>query len=314
MVNPYMDLHRIEFLVTLRCTGKCKHCSIGPRLNQKNGGSVHLDRAVEAIQKLSRRFSVESLMTFGGEPLLYADTVISIHKAAELSGIKKRQLITNGYFSKNPQIIRDTAGKIAHSGINGILISVDTFHQEVIPLDLVRLFVQELLGLNFQKIRLHPAWVVNSLHQNEYNMETRRILESFSDLEIATSNGNDISPAGNAAKYLKNFYNLPQEMDMSIRCGQARYTAQLDQVQSLSIEPNGDVAICKFMIGNIYKDDINDIIDNYNPFDNVMMLALMEGGVKALLEYAAQHGKIVDTSDCYSPCSVCEKILTEFRM
>ena len=70
--SPYMNINRIEFLVTLQCTGKCKHCSVGPRLNENSDKCVDLEKAIDAVKKLSARFPVESLMTFGGEPLLYA--------------------------------------------------------------------------------------------------------------------------------------------------------------------------------------------------------------------------------------------------
>ncbi len=312
--SPYMNINRIEFLVTLQCTGKCKHCSVGPRLNENSDKCVDLEKAIDAVKKLSARFPVESLMTFGGEPLLYAETTCSIHKIAKQCGIEKRQLITNGYFSKDPQVIREIAKKICQSGINEILLSVDAFHQERIPLETVRLFVEELIRCEFQNVYLQPAWVINSSHQNAYNETTWDILKSFSDLGIAITNGNDIFPAGNAVKYLREFFELPERIDLSAKCGEAPYTDRLDNIRSLSIEPNGDVAICEFKIGNIYESDINNIVNNYDPFTNVMMNALMDGGVNALMLFAKQHGKVIDTSDCYSSCSVCGKILSEFKV
>jgi len=34
MLNQYMDLKRIEFVVTNACTSRCKHCSFGDTLNK----------------------------------------------------------------------------------------------------------------------------------------------------------------------------------------------------------------------------------------------------------------------------------------
>jgi len=78
---------------------------------------------------------------------------------------------------------------------------------------------------------------------------------------------------------------------------------------SLSIDPNGNVDVCAFTIGNIYKENIDTIIERYDPCRNKMMKALMEGGVKKLVEYAENCGIIIDTSDCYSACSVCRKTI-----
>ena len=56
-------------------------------------------------------YNIESVMTFGGEPLLYPDTVYEIHKAATEINIPKRQLITNGYFSRDYGTIEIVAQK-----------------------------------------------------------------------------------------------------------------------------------------------------------------------------------------------------------
>ena len=43
---------------------------------------------------------LKSLMTFGGEPLLYPDTVCAIHRTGREMGIGRRQVITNGFFAR----------------------------------------------------------------------------------------------------------------------------------------------------------------------------------------------------------------------
>lgn len=307
MKNPYLNVNRIEFLVTFLCSGRCKHCSVGPRINEKGCRFVDPIKATETIQSLTDTFNIRSLMTFGGEPLIYPDITCQIHKAASQCGIPERQIITNGYFSKNPDIIRKVASSVQNSGINDVLISVDAFHQETISLKWVRLFAEALLRQNIVSIHFHPAWVINSSHQNRYNESTFRILESLSDLGIGVSGGNDIFPAGNAEKYLQEFYPKPDNLNLTVRCGEAPYTDRLDDVHSLSIEPNGNVDVCAFTIGNIYKEDINAIIEQYDPYHNKMMKPLMEGGVKGLVKFAEDRGIKIDASDCYSSCSVCRK-------
>ena len=49
-------------------------------------------------------------------------------------GIPVRQLITNGFFSRDGDRIKEAAGRLAQSGVNNLLLSVDAFHQETIPL------------------------------------------------------------------------------------------------------------------------------------------------------------------------------------
>ena len=106
-MNKYLkNLNRIEFVITNSCTGKCKHCSQGSHISNEH---IDTDKAVQAVYDICNNFNIESLMTFGGEPLLYPETVCKIHAAAKQMNIKHRDIITNGYFSKNIDRIQQVA-------------------------------------------------------------------------------------------------------------------------------------------------------------------------------------------------------------
>ena len=62
----YIDLNRIEFVITDACSGKCKHCSAGEQTSV--GVSVDANAAITAIKRLAGKFKIESVTTFGGEP------------------------------------------------------------------------------------------------------------------------------------------------------------------------------------------------------------------------------------------------------
>ena len=136
-MNKYVkNLNRIEFLVTLACTGHCKHCSEGDHA----GFTEHLDGtcAAKAVDEICRVYKIDSLMVFGGEPLLYPEDVCKIFEAGKKAGIRRRDLITNGYFSKDEKLIQEVAEQLAKNGLNRLLLSVDAFHQETIPVGPVK--------------------------------------------------------------------------------------------------------------------------------------------------------------------------------
>lgn len=303
----YMDINRIEFSVTNACTGRCRHCSVGDVLNSSKT-CIDKDAAVSVVNELSKLFNIESVMTFGGEPLLFADTTCAIHKAAMENGIPKMQLITNGYFTRDDDKIAAVAKALGESGVNSLLLSVDAFHQEHIPLKRVHRFAKALLDEAVSGVRLQPAWVVNRGHDNSYNKETERCLGLFTDLGIPVSSGNDIFLSGNAAVHLSGFYER-KPLDLEVKCGEAPYTSKLDNVEAIAINPNGDVIVCCFVIGNIYRDSITEIVRRYNPYGNPMMSALMDGGVCALIQLAEENGVMTDTSQFYSVCGVCRNIV-----
>ena len=309
MTNTYMHLDRIEFSVTNICTSHCKHCSVGD-VPAKDKTAIGRDAAVSVVKKLSELFNIESVMTFGGESLLYADTTFAIHKAAYECGIPVRQVITNGYFSNDKEKITAVAKALRESGVNSLLLSVDAFHKEFIPLDKVYLFAKALCDESLDGFELQPSWVVNRKSDNPYNKDTEGCLHYFSDLNIPVNDGNDIFLQGNAARFLSDYYES-KPIDLNMKCGEAPYTDRLDDVKTIAINPNGDVVICCFVIENIYCDDIVDTVKNYNPYENPAMSAVMNGGVCGLIKYVETLGIKVDTSKFYSACDICRHLVKE---
>ena len=250
-MNKYTkNLNRIEFLVTFACTGRCKHCSEGD--HSADGEHLDGDVAAEAVKKIAGQYKIESLMTFGGEPLLYSDTVCKIHGAARDVNIPKRQLITNGFFTKDIEKIHSVAREIAKSGINDVLLSVDAFHQETIPIEPVKIFA-EAVKAEGVRLRTHPAWLVGKEAENPYNKRTLEILREFEQMGITVSSGNVIFPRGNAMKYLGEYFDFSKEQVDP-------YAENPEDMRAISFKPNGNV-----LGGNIYQSDILDIISKYVP-------------------------------------------------
>lgn len=250
-MNKYLkNLNRIEFVVTMACTGKCKHCSQGEHKSSEN---IDKDLAANAVRNIAKKYNIESVMTFGGEPLLCPETVYEIHKAAMEMDIPKRQLITNGFFSRDLNKIRYVAERIIECGVNEILLSVDAFHQKTIPVDYVVKFAEYFSNTKII-LKVHPAWLVSSEADNFYNNKTKEILISFNQMGIETGEGNVIFPSGNALKYLGEYFDLNKEIINP-------YKEDPADIRAICFSANGDI-----LGRNIYCQDIIEILDNYNPY------------------------------------------------
>ncbi|MBQ4425280.1 MAG: radical SAM protein [Lachnospiraceae bacterium] len=250
-MNDYLrNLKKIEFTVTMACTGKCRHCSEGDH----DGFTGHIDAeaAAEAIRKICAHYRIKTVMTFGGEPLLYPDVVCTIHKTASDLGIEKRQLITNGFFSKSPERIEAVVKDLQNSGVNDLLLSVDAFHQEHIPLDPVFHFAKTAVQARIP-VRLQPAWLVSPEDSNPYNDRTWEVIRKFNSMPIALNQGNVIFPAGNALKYLRGYFDEKAPVSNP-------YEEDPKDVRTISFDPDGGV-----LNGNVYQTDILEIIENYKP-------------------------------------------------
>ena len=119
----FRNLEKIEFVVTYACTGRCKHCSEGDHRDSGERIDPHL--AADAVLRISREFDIKTVMTFGGEPLLYPDAVYAIMNAARETKVPRRQVITNGFFSRNREKIREVAERLSECGVNDLLLSVE---------------------------------------------------------------------------------------------------------------------------------------------------------------------------------------------
>lgn len=252
-MNAYLkNLEKIEFVVTNACTGRCKHCSEGEHTAPVERIDPKL--AADAVRRIAAGYSIKTVMVFGGEPLLHLSAVESIIGAAREMNVPKRQVITNGYFSTDRERIREVAQRLAECGVNDLLLSVDAFHQETIPLETVRAFAEEVREQGVPT-RLQPAWLVSRFDENPYNLKTREILASLGDLVIPESEGNVVFPEGNALKYLGEYFKETQPENP--------YVEDPADVRCISFSANGDV-----LGGNAYKNDILEIIDRYSPYQN----------------------------------------------
>ncbi|MCL1878656.1 MAG: radical SAM protein [Defluviitaleaceae bacterium] len=308
-ISPYLNLKRIEFVMTYQCSGHCKHCSFGEKINSKNDKHVSARHASQAIEELAKIFPITSAMAFGGEPLLYAEETCEILATAARCGIEGVELITNGFFTKDDARCKEVATALKAAGVTAVMISVDAFHQETIPLEAVYTFARYVKEAKIPYVDLHPAWVVDKSHDNPYNVKTQKILSAFADLNLPVSSGNNIFPAGNAAKFLAEYYDAPK-LNLSDTCGSVPYTDPLTNITSLSIVPGGDVMVCGgFAIGNVQN--IRETIADYDPHKNELMHAVVTGGAAGLLAFSEKMQ--IDTSQCRSVCDLCRLISNVYR-
>ncbi|MCL2495372.1 MAG: radical SAM protein [Oscillospiraceae bacterium] len=248
-------INRVEFIITWACTGRCKHCSshptesadsAGPPVGAHENKREHIEyaRLAGLLTRVKSEHPVESVMCFGGEPLLHPDEVCAIFEEAKAAGIPKRQLITSGYFTRDASKIAAIADKLGECATD-ILLSVDAFHQETIPLEPVQAFAERA-----KHVTLHPAWLVSADNENEWNLRTREVLACFPGLPVG--DGNVVFPRGNALQYFREYF--PEELPL-----RSPYDQEPGQATCVCVNPNGDVWAMG-TIGNAYRDDVLEIL------------------------------------------------------
>jgi MoaA/NifB/PqqE/SkfB family radical SAM enzyme len=308
-MNEYFPVNRIEFAVTYLCNSKCRHCQLGEEKERESfPACIDKTKAVEITGKVGRKYSPKSIMTFGGEPLLYPEVVCAIHREAARAGIPVRDVITNGFWSRRTEKIQRIAAKLAKSGVNSVSISVDCFHQEFIPLKIVKKTAESLVEAGIMHVSWNPCWVVSKDHNNVYNRKTKTILRELKNLPVEISEGNIAQPEGRAIVWLKDFL-PPKTKTPKGKCGDLPYTEPLDSIHTVCVEPDGRIDICKeFYIGNAFETDIVAIIESYDPFRIPEAKALIENGIVGLANWASERGVKSDHTEYYNVCHKCTAI------
>jgi hypothetical protein len=304
-MNSYLTVNRIEFIVTCRCNSHCKHCQVEDAQRRSRPTALDRDLAAHIVRRVAEAYTPRSVMTFGGEPLLYPDVVCAIHAAAAECGIGQRQIITNGGVPRAGAASRVLARRLADSGVNDVALSVDAFHQEWIPLQVVEQNARAMLEAGIPHLRWNPCWLVAREDDNPWNRRTRDVLRALSHLGIEEDEGNVVQPDGHARQWLAEY--LPGRIPCPTgACGDMPYTGPLDQVDSISIMPDGQVEVCsELSIGSAAERDIVEILQGYDPYRVPEMRALLEGGVTALAALARERGVEPDPAGYYSVCDMC---------
>ena len=249
-MNPYLkNLRKAEYIITYACNGACHHCSQGH--SPRPGGCIDAERAARDLEKIAASYNLQTVMCFGGEPLLHPDAVCTLIGRAKTLNIPHRQVITNGCFCRDKSVLEQVAKKLLDCGVSDLRVSADVFHQRTLPIEYPLHFALAARELGVP-VRVQPAWVRSRDADNIYDRETRRIVEKFAASSIGESSGNIVFPEGRAREYLGGFFteNAPQNP----------YEEDPFDVRCLSFEPSGDV-----LGGNFYNTDIMDILSQYRP-------------------------------------------------
>ena len=240
----------------------------------------------------------------GGEPLLYYDKLETLtsyvfHKY-ELAAV----ISTNAYWAKTPKETQKIIRALYNIGLRFILISVDDFHQEYIPLERVKncLDVSRDFGIN---ITLQTI-VTESSRKLDYYLEC---LDVGQDENNITASEVPCTPVGRAATHIPHG-------DIALRDGvPSDYCTMLHAVH---ISPEGGVYLCcgagfhipALKAGDLYEEPLKAILDRaeMNPVYN--SLALYHGPEKiaeALTEQGNGHNI---HSEYATACHACHHLLS----
>ena len=83
---------------------------------------------------------------------------------------------------------------------------------------------------------------------------------------------------------------------------------KLDNLQSLCVEPNGDIPVCGVILGNAANAAMNEILAGYNPYKHSHMKLILEEGIQGIIRKVHSLGLEFRKDGYYSICDLCASL------
>ena len=257
----------VSFAGTYQCNLTCAHCCVPIEWTDR----LDIATALRFLED-AHRAGIELLGFTGGEPFLYPEFIIAVTRRAAQLGFRFDKIVTNGVWFQDEAHLRTVLTDLKDAGFTGKLgLGVDKFHG-IRTDDLVtfcktarEIFARDnIISLAYASrdphTGLEPAHrLAEALDAVvEWSDLLHRYLLVSRDLTM-TLNWNHLAPVERAEKLGAAWDGTWFEEDYCEGPGQA-----------LIVNPKGEVKPCcgfasdldQLTIGNIYRDDVEQIISN----------------------------------------------------
>jgi len=288
----------LEFVLTEKCSSRCAHCQ-GAH-SPESEGAIEIEDGLNYLEETTSITELGSFMIFGGESMLYPERTITLFQRAGKLGIPEIELITNGFWGRDREKAETLALRLKEAGVTDVLISVDAFHLPYIPLDGPRNAAEASLLAGINKVRWNVAVLESIDAENEYDVQTRQIVESLEPLKLEI-NFNRIWPQGRARENLKDFF--PRQ-SLEGNCPHKEDT--LITPDCISLDPNGWASICwNLAIGNAKEDPLSELLIDYDWKEHPIIKTLVEKGPTGLLDLPESEGFHFQAEKYIDKCNLC---------
>ena len=255
----------------------------------------------EKTAELLERAGTSSVHIGGGEPFLCFDALCSLIEALNKHGISVDYIETNGYWCRDKDFAVSRLVKLKELGITTIMVSVDPYHIEYVPLERPLALCTLLDEYGFEYFIWQQKFLKRLMALDITTTHTKEDLESVlgSNYIEQTASEYGLGINGRALSFADRLY--PKR--------QAEYFATDEECPSLTHPhhchidlygkaiPSRCTGICA---------DAEDYLNTNIKQDKYPVLSrLISGGTKELFEYAKQKGFVPDKNGYATRCAFC---------
>lgn len=339
-----MKIENLDLILTYRCNSICRHCLISPQL--RRGETMSPEFCKTLISTAAKTFQLNSLLFFGGEPLLAMDSLISSLKTANEVHVSQTYLITNGnplhtdplpnssifdaeqflnpnfedlfYFrhrihGKEKEELRKIAEILSDNHLYSAEFSLDVFHREFLdPEETVEL-ASQLKDLKCVRVSFSPRYLTES-RQNTLDSITEKMMDYVKEMGFTIAPPERVKPRGNALRNLSQYFQ-PMDLKEPIQCPNDLLFSDSDSLTNVCISPVGEIIVCdNIIVGNGTPDTIAQKIRDFSLRNDPFLKSLRDANISGLLNLAESNGLARDTLKAYHVCDLCTKLRSKLSI
>lgn len=251
----------------------------------------------------------------GGEPLLDRKHFVALAKETRKRHTGSIGIATNGYWGQTRRSSESMVDEMKKLGVNGVLLSVDSFHQKVIPIKVVE---NAAMAIAEAGLRNH-SWIVASLLSDDTgdllltDEESLRMASAISERSGIPVARNDVRAIGRGSETsISTRRDIPQGMCRDLACCLGE-TGPFEP-KMIWIDPYSNVLICYgVVIGSLRHNTLQEIIDSYDPKSNFILQTLAERGPKGLHALAEETFRMTLSGPFRDECDLCFQSRRQLR-
>lgn len=289
------------------CTAACRHCMFAsaPHLPKEYISPEMAEKLAKLLQKSGTR----SVHIGGGEPFMNFSALTALIGILHRYGIGIDYIETNAFWCSDDAFVRDRLMHLKKLGVDTVMVSVDPFHIEFVPLERPIRLCRMLRECGFDYFIWKERYLRSLMHLDHSRTyshdELKKLLGENYIAETAAEYG--LGMNGRALFIADALYPRRPAEDWltDVPCSSLGSTSHCHLDLYGNIIPSGCPGISA---------DAGDYLEENFPAERYPVLSrLTSGGIRALFDYACQKGFTPIPQGYPSRCSLCFAIRSYLR-
>ena len=298
-----MKISGIHWITNYQCNLNCTHCFFD---TQKEGPLLEPALVYRVLKDIQQHQKLKWMHFSGGEPMLYEKHFKDLLRITRQSYKGSIGISTNAFWATNSAIAREKVEALKALGVDGIAVSCDAFHQAYLSVEYPARAVR---AIEAAEMKVHSYLIGTLLKEdqleagkkNALTRELLRLAKGDSEIPVALPENRPLGKVGN---WVQNRNHRRVKACSELSCCLGKCTPFNPAM--IWLDPYGNVLICYGLkIGNVYKQDLSEILENYNPEAHPVTRILANETPDKLAALAYEAGL---PNTFYDSCDACYQL------